>query len=44
VGMVADLLSLRGISVKQGEFRAMMEVGLINQGPVTILLDSKKTF
>lgn len=33
-----------GINVQTGIFQAMMEVELINQGPVTILLDSKKTF
>jgi len=30
-----------GIPVKQGEFGAMMNIKLINDGPVTILLDSK---
>ena len=33
-----------GIPVAQGVFQAKMEVTLINDGPVTILLDSKKTF
>ncbi len=33
-----------GVSVDTGEFQAMMEVELINDGPVTILLDSKKLF
>ncbi len=28
--------------VQRGEFGAMMEVGIINDGPVTIILDSKK--
>lgn len=28
-------------SVKTGEFGAMMEVGLVNSGPVTIFIDSK---
>ncbi|MCK4738916.1 MAG: D-tyrosyl-tRNA(Tyr) deacylase [Deltaproteobacteria bacterium] len=32
------------ITLKEGVFRAMMDVELINDGPVTILLDSKKTF
>jgi D-tyrosyl-tRNA(Tyr) deacylase len=27
-----------------GQFQAMMEVELVNSGPVTILLDSEKTF
>lgn len=30
--------------VEKGQFQAHMEVTLINDGPVTILLDSKKTF
>ncbi len=33
-----------GLRVAEGVFRAMMDVVLINQGPVTILLDSKKLF
>ena len=31
-------------SVEKGRFRAMMDVDLVNDGPVTILLDSKKLF
>lgn len=31
-----------GIHVETGVFQAMMEVELVNQGPVTILLDSEK--
>jgi len=34
----------KGITVATGEFRALMEVGLTNHGPVTILMDSKKVF
>ncbi|HEY0377069.1 MAG TPA: D-aminoacyl-tRNA deacylase [Pyrinomonadaceae bacterium] len=30
--------------VETGSFRAMMEVELVNDGPVTILLDSRKQF
>ena len=33
-----------GITTATGEFQAMMDVELINQGPVTILLDSAKSF
>jgi D-tyrosyl-tRNA(Tyr) deacylase len=32
------------IPVASGEFRAMMDVHLVNDGPVTMLLDSKKRF
>jgi len=34
----------RGIKTATGEFQANMDVELVNQGPVTILLDSKKKF
>ncbi|HLG16565.1 MAG TPA: D-aminoacyl-tRNA deacylase [Blastocatellia bacterium] len=34
----------RGIKVETGVFQAMMMVNLINDGPVTILLDSRKAF
>ena len=33
-----------GLTVATGEFQAMMQVALVNDGPVTILLDSRKTF
>jgi D-tyrosyl-tRNA(Tyr) deacylase len=33
-----------GINVATGKFQAMMDVSLVNNGPVTILLDSKKLF
>ena len=33
-----------GLQVSTGVFQALMEVHLINDGPVTILLDSEKTF
>lgn len=33
-----------GISVASGKFQAMMEVRLINDGPVTLLLDTEKSF
>jgi D-tyrosyl-tRNA(Tyr) deacylase len=37
-------LRLSGLEVSTGVFRAMMNVSLVNQGPVTILLDSRKRF
>ena len=37
-------LSNTGISVRAGIFQAMMDVDLVNDGPVTILLDSNKLF
>ena len=35
-------LKEQGIPVQTGEFQAKMEVHLVNDGPVTLLLDSKK--
>lgn len=32
------------LKVATGEFQAMMDVSLVNDGPVTILVDSKKNF
>ena len=32
------------LSVASGEFQAMMDVHLVNDGPVTMLLDSKRRF
>jgi D-tyrosyl-tRNA(Tyr) deacylase len=37
-------LRKRGVAVATGVFQAHMEVELVNDGPVTILLDSDKTF
>ena len=34
----------KGIHVETGRFRTEMQVSLVNDGPVTILLDSEKTF
>lgn len=33
-----------GLRCETGEFQAMMKVSLVNDGPVTILLDSEKKF
>ena len=37
-------LRARGARVETGRFRAMMDVHLVNWGPVTLMLDSKKEF
>ena len=34
----------KGIQVGEGRFQEMMDVHLVNDGPVTMLLDSAKTF
>ena len=35
-------LKARGLPVETGEFKATMQVSLVNDGPVTLLLDSRK--
>jgi len=37
-------LRAKGVAVETGEFQAMMQVSLVNDGPVTLLLDSRKNF
>jgi D-aminoacyl-tRNA deacylase len=39
-----DALRTNGLDVGEGVFQAHMQVELVNDGPVTILLDSKKAF
>jgi D-tyrosyl-tRNA(Tyr) deacylase len=39
-----DALQKLGVNVGRGIFQAMMSVELVNEGPVTILIDSDKTF
>jgi len=41
---LVEEIQKRGINVKTGKFQAMMKVNIENDGPVTILIDSKKTF
>ena len=41
---VVDKIIDGGVNTKTGKFQAHMEVELVNDGPVTILLDSKKGF
>jgi D-tyrosyl-tRNA(Tyr) deacylase len=38
------LLKARGIQVATGRFQEMMDVYLVNDGPVTLMLDSSKCF
>jgi len=42
--LLCDKVRGKGIHVETGRFRTHMEVSLVNDGPVTILLDSKKGF
>jgi len=39
-----EALRRLGVTVATGIFQAVMSVELVNEGPVTILLDSEKTF
>lgn len=39
-----DVLNKSGVRVATGEFQEMMDVHLVNDGPVTLLLDSSKVF
>ena len=39
-----DELIDEGFNVKTGKFQARMEVSLVNDGPVTIILDSERIF
>lgn len=41
---LCNQVAQKGIPVATGRFRTHMEVSLVNDGPVTILLDSKKGF
>lgn len=42
--LVADMIRDKGIKVKTGRFQSHMKVHLVNDGPVTLLLDSRKRF
>ena len=37
-----EQLTMKNISVQTGKFGAMMDVSLVNDGPVTIILDSRE--
>jgi D-tyrosyl-tRNA(Tyr) deacylase len=41
---VRDMLIAQGVPTLTGRFRTHMKVDLLNDGPVTILLDSKHGF
>ncbi len=43
-GLFVERLRPSGLPVATGVFRAMMDVALVNDGPVTILLDSRRAF
>lgn len=39
---IINLISKEGINVESGKFKADMEVNIVNDGPVTVILDSEK--
>jgi D-tyrosyl-tRNA(Tyr) deacylase len=39
-----DCVRARGLQIREGVFRATMQVRIVNEGPVTLLLDSKRLF
>jgi D-tyrosyl-tRNA(Tyr) deacylase len=41
---VVTALRSSGVRVQTGEFQAMMRIHLVNDGPVTMLLDSRRRF
>ena len=41
---VVRALRARGLTVATGEFQATMQISLVNDGPVTLLLDSRRLF
>lgn len=42
-GCFVDLIKQRGIKVETGVFQAMMEVHLVNDGPVTFILQPRES-
>jgi D-tyrosyl-tRNA(Tyr) deacylase len=44
VGALCRAAEALGVPVVTGRFGALMEVELVNQGPVTILLDTERRF
>ncbi len=44
VNAVGEALRATGLRVEEGEFGANMQVHSVNDGPVTILIDTKKAF
>jgi D-aminoacyl-tRNA deacylase len=40
IAQLVGALRARGIEVEQGRFGAMMEVSLVNDGPVTLVIDT----
>ena len=41
---LVEAVKTYGVCAATGEFQAMMDVALVNNGPVTLLIDSQKNF
>jgi len=41
---VIELMHAHALHVEQGQFGAHMDVSLVNDGPVTLMIDSKRAF
>lgn len=39
-----EMLKTKGLKVEMGSFGAMMDIDLLNEGPVTIIIDSERNF
>jgi D-tyrosyl-tRNA(Tyr) deacylase len=44
IGLLVEAARGHGVTVVTGRFQAMMEVALVNSGPVTVLLDTERRF
>ena len=44
IGRLADAIRQRGLTVETGRFAAYMQVESVNDGPICILLDSRRMF
>jgi D-tyrosyl-tRNA(Tyr) deacylase len=42
--LVVEKIRRAGISCETGRFQEMMRVELVNDGPITILIDSRRAF
>ena len=43
-GRLIEMISSEGVRTSSGKFRAMMRVEMVNDGPVTLIVDSKRKF
>ncbi|MGH9194805.1 MAG: D-aminoacyl-tRNA deacylase, partial [Acidimicrobiia bacterium] len=41
IDLVCEVMRLRGITVYEGSFGAQMQVELVNDGPVTLVIETR---